>query len=952
MLSEDVRETLPEIARQRHRAIVARAREDPIVFAVHVLRDEKTGKGIKPSPAQIKWHELISTHDRLILWAHVEAGKGLAVTTPIPTPAGWVTMGELRAGDVVFGGDGRAACVTFATDPQFGRPCYRVCFDDGTSLVTDDVHRWKVRSIDDVARARQNLGPSSAHVGNGDLCACGCGLQAKQGKRFVHNHHRVPQTDEHGWRVLNTTELLRAGLLRVSGAKRKDGERYAQYKWRTPLPGEVCYVMADLPIDPYWLGVWLGDGDSRGPAITLHEDDRSIAERCERVEGTAKWKHSKRNPHVLRVSFWGPRDRGKLRKRLSWLNVLCNKHIPRCYLTAHSDQRRALLAGLLDTDGTVSMPKGRVEFANMNAQLADDVAELARSLGFKVRVRSKEVFAEDGRMLGPAFTVSFGASYPVFALERKVALQRDATSGRARYRSITAIEPVPSVSTRCIAVDSPDNTYLAGRSYIVTHNSQHISIARPLWELGRKPNMRIAIGSKTKPLAQKIVRSCQQIIAGETHSAHAYREVFPHVRPAKDPSLPWTSLAITIERDTPAKDPSVQAFGNFGNIIGSRIDLLILDDVLDQTNTRTPAPRDALWDWVRSTLFGRLTDRARVVLIGNAWHPDDLMHRFEREPRFSGFRFPVLDSAGVPTWPERWSIERIEAAREDFGPLDYARQLFCQPRDDDSARFKREWVEAALARGVGLNFLATRADVLEELTDPATAALYRLGRVLADDKVRIYTGVDLAVQQHAAADLSSFVTIAALPDGTRRLCSIESGRWGAPEILARIEQHDQRYQPIFVVENVGAQDYIVQLVRATSAIPVIPYTTGRTKAHPEFGVEGIAAELAAAKWIFPNAGVGDGRGPKMHRETFALVQDLLSYDPRSHTGDRLMALFFAREGARSTEARLGSGRARATVISTKGEDPKPAPVAEKPTTTPAASSDTIGMSWEDWTRKT
>jgi hypothetical protein len=474
------------------------------------------------------------------------------------------------------------------------------------------------------------------------------------------------------------------------------------------------------------------------------------------------------------------------------------------------------------------------------------------------------------------------------------------------------IKPAPAHLRWHELIDTHDRLILW--AHVEAGKTAQISVGRSLWELGRNTNVRIAIGSKTKPLAQKIVRQCQQVIAGSSPMSAAYREVFPNVIPAKDPSMPWTSLAITIERTNPVRDPSIQAFGNFGNIIGSRIDLLVLDDVLDQTNTRTPAPREALWDWVRSTLFGRLTSNARVVLVGNAWHPDDLMHRFEREPRFRGFRFPVLDPNGLPTWPERWPIERVEAAREDFGPLDYARQLFCQPRDDDSARFKREWVEAALARGSGLDFLPTRAEVLEELTDPATAALYRLGKILANDKIRIFTGVDLAVQQHAAADLTSFVTIAVLPDGTRRLCSVESGRWGAPEILARIEEHDRRYQPIFVVENVGAQDYIVQLVRATTAIPVIPYTTGKTKAHPEFGVEGIAAELAAAKWIFPNAGASDRGGAKMHREVFALVQELLSYDPRSHTGDRLMALFFAREGARTTEARLGSGRARATVI--------------------------------------
>ncbi len=452
-------------------------------------------------------------------------------------------------------------------------------------------------------------------------------------------------------------------------------------------------------------------------------------------------------------------------------------------------------------------------------------------------------------------------------------------------------------------------------SFVEAGKTAGITVGRSLWELGREPNLRIAILSKTKPLAQKIVRQCQQIIAGDSPTSHAYREVFPHVRPARDPSMPWTSLAITVERSNPVRDPSIQACGNFGNIIGSRIDLLILDDVLDSVNTRTPAPRDALWDWVHGTLMGRLTENARIIVIGNAWHPDDLMHRFERAPGHKAFRFPVMDErTGELAWPERWSADRIEEAKDRFGPLDYARQLFCQPRDDDSSKFKREWLDACLQRGTGLDFLASRAALLDEVADPAVAAAYRLGDAAAGSEIPIYVGVDLAVQQHASADLTAFSTVALLPNGTRRLLSIEAGRWGAPEILRRVEDHDVRYKPVFVVENVAAQDYIVQLVQHRG-IPVIPYTTGSRIAHPEFGIEGLAAEFASAGWILPNRPGG------MNRELFALVQDFLGYDPRAHKGDRMMSLFFAREGLRMLGGRpTTGGQARVRVFGAEDAD--------------------------------
>ena len=450
-------------------------------------------------------------------------------------------------------------------------------------------------------------------------------------------------------------------------------------------------------------------------------------------------------------------------------------------------------------------------------------------------------------------------------------------------------------------------------AHVDSGKTNQITIGRTLWMLGRNPNMRGVVVTKTAQLAQKIVRACKDYIERSTE----LREVFPHLRPNKDPGMPWTSTMLTVQRSVFAKDPSLQATGLFGNVMGSRYDWAVFDDILDAENTRTATPRQHAWDWLRATVFGRLTEEAQVAFLGNAWHPDDAMHRLEKEPRFVGVRYPVRTPEGELTWPEHWSERRIELARQDMGALEFARALLCQARDDETSRFKREWLEACCERGKGLDLFRDR----EEFFDAAVAgripglslseedvrqhkvadAARRLGYERFADPlsaVAFFTGVDLAVQQHAAADLTSIFTLAVLPNGDRVVCAIESGRWTAPEILRRIVDAHTRFSSLCVVENVAAQDYIVQMLRAGSAIPVRGFATGKQKASPEFGVEALAAEFEAAKWIVPS-----GKGGKQRsKEVDAWLLELVNYEPPpAHTGDRLMASWFAREGARPLE---------------------------------------------------
>ena len=230
---------------------------------------------------------------------------------------------------------------------------------------------------------------------------------------------------------------------------------------------------ANLPIAPYFLGTWLGDGNSYSSQITTADLD--LITEIEKAGYTARklkshpYNYAVDDENGKAVSRWQPGMIGRLRT----LGLLRNKHIPATYLRASEQQRRALLAGLLDTDGTVNR-NGAVEFTTTNPRLAQDVYELACSLGFRPSLRCgrSKYYGKD---CGPKWTLSFTTDEQVFRLGRKITAHkeriRNYSPERNRFRYVVAVREVPSRPVRCIQVESPSHLYLAGRSMIPTHNS-------------------------------------------------------------------------------------------------------------------------------------------------------------------------------------------------------------------------------------------------------------------------------------------------------------------------------------------------------------------------------------------------------------------------------------------------------------------------------------------------
>ena len=356
-------------------------------------------------------------------------GKQLPNTTPIPTPKGFTLMGDIKVGDSIFGADGRSTRVTYVTETQNDVPCYELTFADGTTQVAGGPHRWGVITTDGV------------------------------------------------YKVKTTDEMLTEGVIR--------GENVARYSVPIckPIQGMSDYLdkgdYDSLPIDPYSLGFWLGDGHSYSANISVGREDLDQFESLFDVS----FKREYRTCYSYRVE-------SLTHKQLNTQYLLGNKHIPTAYLTAGTKERQALLQGMMDSDGGVE--GSGCLFYTSSPELKDGFLMLARGLGYKCRVTSKQskLYGVPKKMSYRIWFLAHG-DRPIFKYQRKQDKVVYCKTRRATHKTIRSIVPVESVPSRCITVDNADHLYLCGDHYTVTHNT----------ELMRKLEYNLLANHPTVPIA-------------------------------------------------------------------------------------------------------------------------------------------------------------------------------------------------------------------------------------------------------------------------------------------------------------------------------------------------------------------------------------------------------------------------------------------------------------------
>ena len=386
--------------------------------------------------------EWVQRFQEILLLICRKNGKALSLDTPIPTPNGWKTMGDIKKGDYVFGRDGKPTKV-LDTFGLFYKPMYRVTFEDGTTIKACKDHLWTVQT---------------------KCSRRACSYVPTSDRKLSKPEYR----DNNGW-YETTTEEISKDFARV----RADGKG-TEYKYRVPLAEAVEYPHKDLPLDPYTLGVWLGYGCKNHTGITCSDIDRDEMIKNLTEQGhVCKWTKSPPHAGTIWIDTLQP-EGNKTLEALKKISVYKNKHIPEMYMFSSIEQRRELLMGLMDTDGTCNKA-GQCEFTQKNKDLAYQVVELVRSLGIKATINEKNAKC-NGKDCGIVYRIRFyvDKQNSCFKLKRKHERLKEHLADRMKAKSIVNVEPIPIEPSKCIAVDNTEHLYLAG-DYTTTHNTELIA---------------------------------------------------------------------------------------------------------------------------------------------------------------------------------------------------------------------------------------------------------------------------------------------------------------------------------------------------------------------------------------------------------------------------------------------------------------------------------------------
>lgn len=550
----------------------------------------------------------------LMIFAPPRHGKALAYGTEVPTPDGFRLIEDLREGDCVIGSNGKPTKVV-AVAHWKNRQCYKVTTDDRHSVIVDGEHEWKVR------------------------------LDRKYG----------------AWSV-RTTKFL--------------AERTSP---RKPMIGvskfEGCHQ--ELPVAPYALGMWLGDGSSSDGGITQHPDDQPFLEKRLTEDGFS-FRYGR---NKFRVGVLG------LTKQLRLNGLLRNKHIPEIYFSASVDQRMRLLQGLMDSDGDVAKD-GQCSFSNTNKALVEQVAQLVNSLGVKAFVIQSRAVV-NGKDCGLCYRVLFYMA-GCATLPRKAERTKNGTRTPNRY---ITIEKSGIYDTCCIQVEAEDSLYLCTRNYILTHNSQICTRATPSWYLGNHPDEHVICCSYGADLSYKMSRDTSGMMLSED-----FEKLFPDTKigPKAAGALRRKTVFRRDEFEVAGRRGGYRATGVGGGITGMGFHFGIIDDPYKNSEQALSLSyRDRVWDWYVTSFATRRMPGGKILLIMTRWHNDDLAGRLlEHEgdqwdvislPGVSriGQTFdpqdPRIGQNDIPLWPSRYNLEFHKAQKHLMGPHWYSAMYDQEP---------------------------------------------------------------------------------------------------------------------------------------------------------------------------------------------------------------------------------------------------------------------------------
>ena len=404
--------------------------DGPLYFATHFIRIQHPVRGsipFVPYDYQVRLIQAYHENKQCIAMLPRQMGKALSNETPILTPTGFTKMGDLKVGDVIYGPNGKPTNITFITETMNNRKCYEIEFIHGEKIIADAEHLWTW------------VDPYKGEITGTTVELLERFEKFKSGSQSIHIKH---------------TDLIE-------------------------------FESKPIPIDPYYLGLWLGDGGSKDLRITCtvedYEEYRKIFN--SRSLEVSSFTLDKRSDKTGTFYVKGGA------KAFKELGVWGNKHIPDSYIFNNELVRSEIIQGLMDSDGTVEK-NGVCRFYQSNERIARQVRLILSTLGIKSTLSSKPTTHKD------VWTICFTTNdLDMFKLSRKLDRQRLNKNYPKNTRIyIRNIVETTSVPVRCLQVDNDDHLFLAGETLVPTHNTT-CAVAYLLWFTMFVPDCQVLIAA-------------------------------------------------------------------------------------------------------------------------------------------------------------------------------------------------------------------------------------------------------------------------------------------------------------------------------------------------------------------------------------------------------------------------------------------------------------------------
>jgi predicted phage terminase large subunit-like protein len=535
-------------------------------------------------------------------------GKALAFETPVMTRNGWKQHGDLTIRDEVLAPNGQFVKV-LAIHPVCGME-YEVSFSNGEKIICHGNHEWT-----------------------------------------VFNRHRQKQE------VLETRAMIAGGI--ESGGTGRGHRYHYMLPNRTPIHG----TEKALPVDPYTLGVWLGDGANRNPTICNAKTDKIIIDTILKNGYTMAWDTVHKDTGVHYYGF------SELRQQLQSVGMCHSrrkvpKHIPSDYLTASIEQRLELLAGLLDTDGTLVSNERRYQFVTAEETLRDDFVSLISSFGWRCGVSQYQPAVSSSGIGGkrPYWSVGFN---PNIHIPCRVERKRLFEFSEQRRIAITDIKPHTGAYGNCISVEGGE--YLVGKTMLPTHNST-LCIFFMTWLMGKKPDVANVMSGHSDKLTDGFYREVLSILTDKEN--YLWGDVFPAVRVVDN-----SAKNETIDLNRKKRFPTFTARSVGGTLTGA-VEIgeggcLYVDDLIeDLEESLNPDRLQAKYDAYLNQLKDRKKEGAIELMVGTRWNVLDPLGRIHEQyadnPRYRFRVIPALNEQGKSNFEYQHGLGFSTAYYEDM----------------------------------------------------------------------------------------------------------------------------------------------------------------------------------------------------------------------------------------------------------------------------------------------